>query len=86
MIGIKHKQETVRFTVDLDLELHKALKSIALEERCSATAYWSGTDDQILFGNDADWPGLPAAVLKARRLRLQHADLLIQLRTDVSKE
>ena len=51
-----------------------------------SVAYWGGTDDQILLGNDADWPGLPPAVLKSRRLQLQHADLLIQLRAEVSTE
>ncbi len=35
MIGIK--PETIRFTVDLDPELHRELKLLALEEGCSAT-------------------------------------------------
>ena len=31
------RPETVRFTVDLDLELHTALKLLALKERCAST-------------------------------------------------
>lgn len=34
---IRVKQEKVRFTVDLDLDLHRELKLLAIEERVSAT-------------------------------------------------
>ena len=33
----KFHQDTVRFTVDLDKELHKELKQLALDEQCHAT-------------------------------------------------
>ena len=39
-----------------------------------SVCYWSGWEEAVIVGNDAEWPGLPAAVLKARRLRLQHAE------------
>jgi len=34
---IKPKAETVRFTVDLDHDLHRDLRQVALNERCSAS-------------------------------------------------
>ena len=37
MEPIKTKSETVRFTVDLDHDLHRALKQLALDEGCSAS-------------------------------------------------
>ena len=39
-----------------------------------AVHYWSGTEDAFVVGSDPDWPGLPAAVLKARRLHQQHKE------------
>jgi len=37
MEPIRAKPETVRFTVDLDHEMHRALKQVALNESCTAS-------------------------------------------------
>ena len=34
---IKPQTETVRFTIDLDRDLHTALKLLAIKERCAST-------------------------------------------------